>query len=143
MWKQKIFLSMLILLLTLTILGCSSNNPVIPNMNQEEEIKAIVNNYWSALSNRQYSLAKSYCVTNGNFYTLAEEYQNMPYLESSTIEFNANINWVEITGNIATVNTNITIIVIVCFEDICADDSETLNNFSMELIKTGGEWKLK
>jgi hypothetical protein len=141
--KYKIIYFVLILLLTCMLLGCSGNAPVIPDVNQEENIKTIVNNYWNALSNRQYSLAKSYCVANGVFYTMAEEYQNMPYLDSTTTEFSININWVEITENTATVNTNLTITAIVCFEDICADESETLNNLPIELMKTSGEWKLK
>ena len=140
--KHKIVFSVLILFLSCILFGCSGNSPVIPDVNQKEEIKSVVNNYWAALSDRQYALAKSYCVINGNFYALAEEYQNMPYLDSTTTEFSVYINWVDVTGNAATANTNLTITAIVCFEDICADESETLNNFSIDLTKTSGEWKL-
>lgn len=141
--RNKIIYPVLILLLTCLLLGCSGNVPVIPDVDQKEEIKSVVNNYWAALSNRQYSQAKSYCVINGKFYTMAEEYQNIPYLDSVTTEFSVFVNWVNITGNAATVNTNLTITAIVCFEDICADESETINNFTIELTKNAGGWKLK
>jgi hypothetical protein len=123
--------------------GCSRVTIPSPDVNQEEEIKEVVNGYWSALSNRQYSLAKNYCMPYGNFYNAVEGYQSIPYFESTTMTWITYINWVNITGNNATVNANITLNVTVCFGDICATESETLSNTSINLTKTSGNWKLE
>lgn len=141
--KRKCFFVILFLILAIFLSGCSGVTTPILEVNQEEVVKEIVANYWIALSNRQYELAKTYCVPNGKAYQAVEEYQSMPYFGSITIVFTSYINWVEITGNNATVNTNITINVTVCFEDICSDESETLYNYSMDLTKSNGAWKLK
>jgi hypothetical protein len=142
MKKQKIILIGMIILVLLLI-GCSGTTPIIPSVNQEEQIKEVVNGYWSALSNRQYSLAKSYCIKNGQFYNAVEEYQNMPYFGSTIRTWNPYINWVKITGNNATANVNITLTVTICFDDICSTESETIYNFPMDLIKLSGNWELK
>lgn len=143
LFRYKLACFALILLLPCIFMGCSGNMPLVPEYNQEAEIKSIINNYWTALNNRQYSQAKSYCVKNGKFYTLAEEYQNLPYFESIKTEFSTVINRVNVIGISATVNTSLTIAATVCFEDICATDSETINNFSIELTKKSGQWKLQ
>ena len=141
--KKKYFLVILVLVMAMFLASCSGVTTPTLDVDQEEEIKEIVANYWTALSNRQYSLAKNYCIAHGDFYNLAEEYQNMPYFGSTTMIFTSYINWVKITGNNTTVNTNITISVNVCFEDICSEESETLYNFPMNLTKIGGAWKLR
>lgn len=141
--KREILISFLVILLILALTGCSMVTPIIPNDNQEEEIKGVVVNYWLALSNRQYELAKTYCILNGKFYLAVEEYQNMPYIGSSTLTFEPYFNYIEINGNNAKANINLTLTATVCFEDICSSESETIYNWSIHLTKISGAWKLK
>jgi len=101
------------------LVGCGGTGiPTTPeiSINDEAEVESVIQDYCLALSNRQYELAKSYCIPFGDFYNLAEEYQNMPYFGSTTMVFT--------------------------HEDICAEESEILYNYSMDLIKSNGTWKL-
>ena len=141
--KKKILLSVFIIFLVLALIGCTGVTPVIPDEYQEEIIKEVVSNYWSALSNRQYELAKSYCILNGTFYLGAEEYQDMPYFGFATSTWEAYFNYIEINKNNAKANIDITLTVTVCFENICSSESETLYNYPMYLTKINGAWKLK
>jgi len=133
--KRKYFLVILFLILAIFLNGCVGG--VVTPATDEAKVKGVIQDYWLALSNRQYELAKSYCIPFGVFYNLVEEYQSIPYY-GSTVKFIPYFNWVEVTGNNATVNMNITITV--CFEDICSD--EILYNYSMYLTKSSGVWKL-
>ena len=138
--KKKILLSAFVVSLVLILIGCLGVTPIIPDVNQEEKIRGTVNNYWSALSNKQYGLAKIYCVPHGNAYYLVEGYQNLFDYDYVTLDWTPCINYVEINGNEATVNIDITLIVTVCLEDICSTESETLYNYPMYLIKTDDIW---
>jgi len=141
--RKVYFLVILFLILAIFLNGCGVVTPPIPGEDQEERVKGTVNGYWSALSNRQYELAKSYCVLNGDAYNLAKEYQDIPYIGSSTLTFKVYFNYIEINGNNAKANINLTLTATVCFTDICATESETLYNYSMYLKKISGTWKLK
>ena len=138
--RKKIILSVFIILLIFISIGCSGINPIIPDINQEEEIKETINNYWLALSNKQYGLAKIYCVPYGDAYYAVEEYQNLFDYDYITLNWTSYINYVEINGNEATVNIDITLVVTVCFENICSTESEILYNYPMYLIKTDDFW---
>lgn len=61
--KKKILLSLVILFLILTLVGCGD----------KEKITEVINNYWLALSNRQYELAQTYCISDGSKYKYAEK----------------------------------------------------------------------
>ena len=142
--KRKYFLIVLFLVLAIFLSGCAGGGIVTPSVDVDEtKVKGIINNYWLALSNRQYGLAKSYCILNGEFYRLAEEYQSMPYIGSSTVTFTPYVNWVEITGNSAKANINLTVTVTFCFDGNCSSGSETLYNYSIYLDRVSGAWKLK
>jgi hypothetical protein len=138
--KKKILLSVFVVSLALILIGCSGVTPIIPDVNQEEEIRGTVNNYWSALSNKQYELAKIYCIPHGNAYCMVEEYQNLFDYDYVTLNWTPHINYVEINGNEATVNIDIALIVTVCFEDICSTESEILYNYPMYLIRIDDIW---
>jgi len=61
--KRKVLLSFLIILLTLTLTltGCGT----IPWCPQWARAEREVYSYWQAITNRQYELAKFYCVPDG------------------------------------------------------------------------------
>lgn len=141
--KNKFLLSIFVIFLILILVGCAGVTPVIPDVYQEEKVEKVINNYWLALSSRQYELAKTYCILNGKWYLATEEYQDMPYFGFSTLTWNAYFNYIEINGNSAKANINLTLTVTVCFEDICSTESETLYNCPMYLTKISGVWKLK
>lgn len=138
--KKKILLLIFVMFLILALTGCVGVIP--PLLNNAEEILRAVDNYLLALSNREFELAKTYCIPDGNAYQAVEGYQDMPYIESSTLVFTAYLNYVETIGNNSEVNINLTLTAIVCFEDICSSESETLNNYFMYLTKIDDIWKL-
>jgi len=137
--RKKILLLVFVVSLALVLVSCG----VIPDISQKEEIKEVINNYWLALSNKQYELAKTYCMPYGNAYYAVEDYQTLSDYDYVTINWTTNINWVGVTGNKATVSTDITLVVTVCLEGICSTQIEKLYNYSMYLIKISGNWKLK
>jgi hypothetical protein len=136
--KRKILLVVLFLILAIFLSGCGSSGIVT----DEVKVKNVIQDYWFALSNRQYELAKTYCILNGIYYLNVEEYQDISYVGSSTWTFEPYFNYIEITGNNAKANINLTSTVTVCFGDICSDESETIYNWSMHLTKISGAWKL-
>lgn len=136
--KRKILLSIFVIFLILALVGCG----IIPDINQRGEIKGIINNFWSALSDKQYELAKTYCILYGDAYYAVEGYQSQTDFDYMTLNWIPYIDWIKIIGNKATVNMDITLVVTVCLEDICSSESETFNNYYMYLIKIGGDWKL-
>ena len=138
--KKKILLSVFVIFLVLALIGCIG---VIPDLYQEDKVVKTVVNYWSALSNKQYELAKTYCMPCGNAYYAVEDYQSRFDYDYVTLNWILIYNWVEIIRNEAIVNMDINLIVTVCLEDICSNENETLYNYSMYLIKISGDWKLK
>lgn len=139
--KNKILLSVFVISLILALMGCSGI--IAPPLHDKEDTLRIVNNYLLAMSNREFELAKTYCIPDGTAYQMVEEYQNMPYLNSSTLIFTTYLNYIEINGINSEVNINLTLTATVCFGDICSSESETINNYPMYLIKIDDIWKLK
>ena len=139
--KRKYFSIILVLILAMFLSGCGSSGIVTP-ATDEVKVKSIIQDYWLALSNRQYELAKSYCILNGKYYFMVEEYQDMPYIGSSTFTFEPYFNYIEINGNNATANIDLKLTATVCFGDICSSESETIYNWPMHLTEISGGWKL-
>ena len=63
--RRVYFLAILFLILTIFLSGCGN----------EEKIEEVLDNYWLALSNRQYELARTYCVPDGSKYKYSEHLQ--------------------------------------------------------------------
>ena len=59
--KKKVLISILAILLILTLAGCV----VAPELTDRYLAEETVYNYWQAIINRQYVLAKLYCVIGG------------------------------------------------------------------------------
>ena len=135
--KKRIILSVLVISLVLILTGCG-----VTPATDEIRIKSIIQNYWLALSNRQYELAKTYCILYGEYYFMVEKYKDIPYVESSIWTFEPYFNYIEMTVNDAIANINLISIATICFGDICSNESATIYNWSMHLIKISGTWKL-
>jgi len=70
--KRKILLLVLVVLLILSLTGCKIFPPFCP-----ESMRAgqKVYSYWQAIINREYELAKWYCVFDGVWYNKVDEWE--------------------------------------------------------------------
>jgi len=59
--KRKYFLVVLVLILAMFLVGCGSGGVVTP-ATDEAKIKSVINEYFLALSNQNWSKAKNCCV---------------------------------------------------------------------------------
>ncbi len=71
--KSKFFLSFFIILLILALTGCGMVAPELPNDRSLAE--EAVYNYWQAIINRQYELAKCFCIYDGIWYNKIDEWE--------------------------------------------------------------------
>ncbi|MFZ7131031.1 MAG: hypothetical protein ACOWWR_01595 [Eubacteriales bacterium] len=77
--KKKIFLSILIIFSILSLIGCM---PTIPGESIETIVEEEVRSYWKAIINRQYELAKWYCIPDGVWYNKTDEWEE--YINTNT-----------------------------------------------------------
>ncbi|MBA7588271.1 hypothetical protein ES708_30325 [subsurface metagenome] len=137
--RKAYFLVILLLILAIFLTGCGG---LVTPVTDEAKVKEVIQGFWSALSNKQFELAKTYCVPYGDAYYAVEDYQILSDYDYVTINWTPCINWIKIIGNKATVNMTITLDGTVCFEGFCSSQNETLHNYSMYLIKSYGDWKM-
>ena len=145
--KSKVLISFLAILLILALTGC--DEMVAPGTPAWMVVEDTVTNYWQAIINRQYELAKWYCITGGiwdNKVDEWEEYINInsegeasllisePYFykPAEAIENNAIVYiWI--------------LVDIIPFPDSFIIDGDTFE-YEVELIKQNhppGDWELK
>jgi len=70
--KKKILISFLVILLILTLTGCAITPELPTNRSLAEEA---VYNYWQAIINRQYRLAKCCCIIGGIWDNKVDEWE--------------------------------------------------------------------
>ena len=70
--KRKVLLSVLMIILILTLIGCEIMPPCCT---EEMKAKQEVYLYWQAIINRQYVLAKLYCVIGGIWDNKVDEWE--------------------------------------------------------------------
>lgn len=70
--KRKILISVLAILLFLALTSCGM---VPPGESAEDRVKDKVYQYWQAIINRQYELAKWYCIPDGFWYNKVDEWE--------------------------------------------------------------------
>ena len=147
--KRKIFLLVLVVFLVLILTGCV----VVPELPTDRSLaEEAVYNYWQAIINRQYELAKCFCIYDGIWYNKIgewEEYINInseDYCSFLMIYFDKFYKPTEVIGDTAVVYVRIIAdkIVLPCKKmnglDIDIFEYET------ELIKENypyGNWELK
>jgi len=71
--KRKILLLVFVIFLILILVGCESH--FLDGMEIEDEAETFVYNYWIAMINRQYELAKWYCIPDGIWYNKTDEWE--------------------------------------------------------------------
>ena len=69
--KKKVLLSFLIIFLILALTGCA----VAPELTDKSLVEEAVYNYWQAIINRQYGLAKCFCVIGGIWDNKVDEWE--------------------------------------------------------------------
>lgn len=70
--KSKVLLSSFIIFLILTLVSCK---PILIGQPEEARAEDAVYLYWRAITNRQYELAKWYCVPGGIWYNKVDEWE--------------------------------------------------------------------
>lgn len=72
--KRKILLLILVVFLISILAGCGVTPPP-PGASAEDMAKEAVYHYWEAIINRQYELARWYCVSDGVWYNKVDEWE--------------------------------------------------------------------
>ena len=143
--KSRVLLLALVIFLIL-IVGCRIIPPCCPEwMRAQQEVYS----YWQAIINRQYELAKYYCVPDGIWYNKVDEWKeyintNSEGEASVVIHLHPFYKQAEVIGDNAIVYTTVSADKIP-FPDSCATYVDTFE-YEVELIKETsppGDWKLK
>lgn len=85
--KKRILLSFSVVFLVLILTGCGD----------KEKISKVIDDYWLALSNRQYELAQTYCIEGGSRYKYAEKLrkEQEPMIETTFTPCITKWGWVK------------------------------------------------
>ena len=127
--KRKVLLLILVLFLILALVGCGN----------KEAIKEVIDNYFSALSNQQYELAKTYCILGGSQYKFVEYAQKErdPTIKITLTPCITKWHWVKAGDAFVDVE-----IVITSTGIFGISANETTKSLAF-LTKISGNWKLK
>jgi len=138
--KRKCYFVVLFLMLAMFLVGCSGGGIVTP-ANDEAKIRSVINEYFLALNDQNWSKAKSYCVYGSDVYefTCALEagdalYQNIPVV---TIIFSVDILDVSISGTYATAYSSVSTVTTTDYGSY--SDSGLWNIY---LQKVDNNWKI-
>jgi hypothetical protein len=107
--KRKFLISFLVILLILALTGCI----VAPELTDKSLAEKAVYNYWQAIINRQYELAKCFCIYDGIWYNKIDEWEEYININSENycsflmIYFDKFYKPTEITGDTAMVYVRI------------------------------------
>jgi len=120
--KRKVLLLVLVMFLILTLSGCW----IMPGSPAWMVVEDTVYNYWQAIINRQYVLAKLYCVTDGVWHNKVDEWEE--YINTNSedvcsmmmVYFDKFYKPTEVTGDTAVVYVRIIAdkIVLPCNSDL-------------------------
>ena len=140
--KRKYFLVVLFLILAMFLSGCGGSGILTTPATDEAKVKSVVNEYYLALSNLNFSKAKSYCVYGSDRYYAvcqAEDLANTAYLYCNQVTVNAVVNIIDvsISGSYSQVYSYVSYLITYCgyYE---ADEGYSYLN----LQKIGNSWKL-
>lgn len=143
--KRKVLLSVLVIILILALAGCWTTPP---GCSEEDRAEQEVYSYWKAIINRQYELAKWYCVIDGVWYNKTDEWEEYININSEgeasvIVHLPIFYKQSEATGNNAIVYAKIFVDKI-AFPGCHIIDVDTFG-YKIELIKETsppGDWKL-
>jgi len=139
--KRKYFFVVLFLILAIFLSGCSGGSGVTP-ATDGAKIRSVINEYFLALNDQNWSKAKSYCVYGSDRYYAvcqAEDLANTAYLYCNQVTVNAVVNIIDvsISGSYSQVYSYVSYLITYCgyYE---ADEGYSYLN----LQKIGNSWKL-
>jgi len=143
--KRKILLLVLVILFILTLTGCWT----LPYDPEDVRAEQEVYSYWRAITNREYELAKWYCIPDGVWYNKVdewEEYININSEGEASVLIYGPVFYeeTEVIGDNAIVYAQI-FTDIIPFPDSCVIYGD-LFEYEIELIRQytpPGDWKLK
>jgi len=143
--KRKVLLLVLILFLISILVGCESH--YLNGVEIEHEAEDLVYNYWIAIINRQYELAKGHCITNGVWYNKTDEWEEYININSEgeasvLVYFHYFYKPAEIIGDSIIVYAKISVNKI-AFPGSCVTNE--IFEYEMEVVETPplGRLKLK
>jgi len=139
--KRKYFLLVLVLVLTIFLVGCSGSGIVTP-ANDEAAIKSVLQEYFLAINDQNWSKAKNCCVYGSDRYyatCVLEDGINAlyQYAYTVTITIFINISNVSVNGNYASayINGSGTITA-----DYYTESESATGNYYLQ--KVGNSWKI-
>ena len=148
--KRKILISFFVILLILALTGC--DEMVAPELTDRFLAEEAVYKYWQAIINRQYELAKCYCIIGGIWDNKVDEWEEYININSEgeasflMIYFDKFYKPTEIIGDNAVVYARI-------ITDKIVEPTKKMNGididifeYETELIKQNypyGNWELK
>ena len=135
--KRKLFLVVLVLILAIFLSGCGG---IVLPTTDEAKIKSVMNGYFLALNNQDWSKAKSYCVYGSTAYNELCDMEANLYFYCNVITINAvmDIQNVSINGNYATVSIYVNALITGCGNEYYAEEGEG----EFWLQKVGNSWKI-
>jgi len=138
--KRKSILLLLILILAIFLTGCTGG--VVTPLTDEQKIKSVIQEYYLALNDQNWSKAKSYCIYGSDKYyktCVIEDAINTLYLYCNIVTINTyvSISDVSIYGNYSDAYCYVSVIISYCgyFE------SDSGYGY-LYLQKVGNSWKL-
>ena len=138
--KRKYFLIVLFLILAIFLSGCGSG--IVTPATDEAKIKSVINEYFLAMHDQNWSKAKGYCVYGSDRYYAVcqfEDLVNTLYLYCNIITINAGVNILDvfIYGNYSQVYCSVSVLITYCGYH----ESDNTSGY-YDLQKIGNQWKL-
>jgi len=117
--KRKLFLLVLALVVTMFLVGCGGSGILTTPATDEAKVKSVVNEYFLALNDQNWSKAKSYCVYGSDQYYAvcqAEDLANTAYLYCNQVTVNAVVNIIDvsISGSYSQVYSYVSYLITYC-----------------------------
>jgi len=139
--KSKYFFVVLFLILAMFLVGCSGGGIVTP-ATDEAKIKSVINEYFLALNDQNWSKAKGYCIYGSDIYYAIcqmEDLANTIHTYCNTITVNAVVNILDVSiyGNYSQAYCYYTYLITYC--GYYENDSKYTTYY---LQKVGNSWKL-
>jgi len=140
--KKKYFLIFLFLILVIFLSGCNIGIGIMPSATDEIKVKSVIQEYYLAINDLNWSKAKNYCIYGSDQYykvSLMEDTVNtlQYYYGFVTITCFANISDVSVYGSHASAYIDVTVVVTAGYYYDATSDSGYLY-----LRKSGNNWKL-
>jgi hypothetical protein len=144
--KRKVLLSFFVILLILALTGCGMIPEGLPEWMEAEDTVYL---YWQAITNRQYELAKHYCITDGIWYNKTDEWEEYININSEG-EASVLVSEPYFYKQAEVIGNNAIVYIWIFAHKIAFPDSTTIDvdtfEYEVELIKETsppGSWELK